>query len=110
MYQTGCRHFSGYRPCTKNSNCNSQCPSLDIPLTYILFVHLGPIHSVLRATALFPLVKQKYPKSHITVVTDFPLVLDNNPYIDRLLSSHEDDLIFLNPLEFDIGLILDKNE
>lgn len=109
MYQTGCRHFSGYRPCKKNSHCNESCPSLEIPQMNLLIVHLGAMGSVLRATALLPMIQKKYPKSHITWVTETPALLENHPQIDRVISVKESDLIQLAALEFDVALILDKS-
>lgn len=111
MYQTRCRHFSGYKPCSKNTECNEACPSRDIPEKYILIVHQEAIGAVLRSTALLPAIKRKYPSSHITWVTRSPShhILKNNPHIDRILTTSNEDLLALEALRFDAGFVIDKD-
>jgi heptosyltransferase-2 len=65
--------------------------------------------AVLRATALLPMIKRKYPSSKVTWITDSPALLENNPYIDLVLANHETTLNYLPAFDFDIGLVIDKS-
>ncbi len=109
--ETGCRYFSGYKPCGRNETCDSFCPSRDIPKNRILVVHLEALGAVLRGTSLLPAIKRKFPSSHITWVTQKPAhdLLKNNSLIDRLLTTERDDLLTLSALEFDFGFVVDKS-
>jgi len=111
MAVSSCRHFSGYKPCTKNSSCDENCPSKSIPSTYLLIVHLGAIGAVVRATSLLKAMKRKYPGSHIVWVTDAPCeqLLKNHPLIDRVLTTKNEDLLSLSALEFDVAFVIDKS-
>ncbi len=111
MYEVGCRHFNGYKPCNKNLNCNSLCPHRDVPQTSILVVHLGAMGAVLRSTALLTMIKRKYPSSLITWVTEDhskPL-LENNPFVDKIFGISARDQLALAGLEFDVGFFIDKS-
>lgn len=106
-----CRHFNGYKPCGRNEICDSLCPSLSVPSTRILLVHLEALGAVLRSTALLPAIRRKFPGCHITWVTQKPAdqLLKHNQLIDRVLTTSEDDLLALSALEFDVGLCVDKS-
>jgi len=106
-----CRHFSGYRPCGKNSFCNESCPQKSTPSTYLLIVHLGAIGAVVRATSILKSMKRKYPGSHITWVTDAPSdqLLRHHPWIDRVLTTKSEDMLTLSALEFDAAFVIDKS-
>lgn len=110
MYQAGCRHFNGYKPCQLNLTCNFQCPQKDIPKVTILIVHLGAMGAVLRSTALLRMIKRKYPSSSITWVTDDSTkpLLFKNPMIDRVLGVCQRDQLILSGLDFDVGYFIDK--
>lgn len=109
--QTGCRYFSGYKPCGRNETCDSLCPSREIVLNRILIVHLEALGAVLRATCILPAIKRKFPSSHITWVTQKPSheLLANNPLIDRVLTTERDDILTLSALQFDFGFVVDKS-
>lgn len=111
MAQVNCRNFNGYKPCGKSTTCNELCSHLDEPLNYILVVHLEAMGAVLRATSLLPSIKRKYPKSHITWVTKKPsnLFFNNNPLVDRVLTTSNEDLLKLKALKFDFGFCIDKS-
>ncbi|WP_413578272.1 glycosyltransferase family 9 protein [Bdellovibrio sp. HCB290] len=111
MAQTKCRHFSGYKPCSKSQSCDSECASFDVPKLSILIVHLGALGAVVRSTSLLKAIKRKYPSSMLTWVTDAPahLLLQNHPAIDRVLTTKEADLLQLRALEFDVALVIDKS-
>ncbi len=110
-FQTRCRHFSGYKPCSKSTTCNESCLHLDIPKDQILIVHLEALGAVLRSTALLPAIKKKYPSSMITWVTRKPahILLENNSFIDRIFTTDSDDLLKLSALQFDYGFVIDKD-
>lgn len=106
-----CRFFTGYKPCAIHSPCNGDCPSLNVPETRIVIVHLGAMGAVLRSTALLPMIKRKYPSSHVTWVTEDgtkPLLF-NNPFIDRVYGCSPRDQLILGGLQFDIGFFIDKS-
>ncbi|UXR64023.1 glycosyltransferase family 9 protein [Bdellovibrio bacteriovorus] len=106
-----CRYFSGYKPCSKSSSCDSGCSFKDIPALSILVVHLGALGAVVRSTSLLRAMKRKYPSSMITWVTDAPAhhLLKNHPAIDRVLTTSEADLLQLSTLEFEVGFVIDKS-
>lgn len=111
MYEVNCRHFSGYKPCERNSVCSRACPHLDIPTESILIVHLGAMGAVLRSTALLSMIKQKHPKSLISWVTDdacLPL-LQNNPMIDKIFGINARDQLRMQSQVYDVGYFIDKS-
>lgn len=73
-------------------------------------IHLGALGAVLRATALLPGIRAKYPGAMITWVTDPPgeslLRLSS---IDRVLTTRSEDLLSLSALEFDCAFVIDKS-
>ena len=111
MAQIHCRHFSGYKPCKKSDQCDSQCRHYDAPRLSILIVHLGALGAVVRSTSLLRAIKRKYPSSMITWVTDSPAhkILSGHPLLDRVLTTAEADMLQISALEFDIGLVIDKS-
>ncbi len=111
MYQTNCRHFSGYKPCSLSKTCDSKCPSKDIVDTSILLIHLGALGAVLRSTSLLAAIKRKFPKSKITWVTQpaaKPL-LEKNPLVDQVLGVTFEETLKLRNLQFDVAYVIDKD-
>ncbi|MCB0342317.1 MAG: glycosyltransferase family 9 protein [Pseudobdellovibrionaceae bacterium] len=108
---TQCRFFSGYKPCDRSENCDEKCPQLSVPKTRILVVHLEALGAVLRATSLLPAIHRKYPDAHVTWVTKGSAkpLLENNPFIDRILTIKEEDLLALSTLSFDVSYCIDKS-
>ncbi len=111
MPVTSCRYFSGYKPCGRHSICDQLCPSLSVPSTHILIISLEAMGAVLRSTVLLPAIKNKFPNSHITWVTKKPMqqILRTNPYVDRVLTTGDEDTLVLSALEFDIAYVVDKS-
>ncbi len=117
--ETSCRHFNGYRPCGIVSSqsvdcsrdCNAYAESVAFSGSRILIVHLGALGAVMRSTALLPAIKRKYPRSHITWVTDKPgdLILKFNPFVDRILTTTLQDLLKLKALSFNVAMLIDKS-
>lgn len=114
-----CRHFNGYKPCSKvdslATDCGSACNAYEVHSamhgTRVLIIHLGALGAVARSTSLLPAIKRKYTESHITWVTDKPgdLILKANPFVDRVLSSLPLDLLKLKSLHFDVAFVIDKS-
>lgn len=107
---TDCRHFNGYKPCGMSEVCNSACPQQDrVTGASVLIVHLGAQGAVVRSTSLLKAIKQKFPHSRLTWVTDPPMhdLLKHHPLIDRVISSHQ--LLDLAPLQFDVAFVIDKS-
>lgn len=111
MFATDCRYFSGYKPCKKNERCDSNCAHKNVPSTSILLIHLGALGAVVRSTSLLKAIKRKYPNCLLTWVTEAPAhhLLQENPFIDRVVTTAESDLLQLSALEFDIALVIDKS-
>jgi heptosyltransferase II len=105
-----CRYFNGYKPCGKSEHCDSLCPHMNVPTVRVLVIHLEALGAVLRSTALLPAIRRKFPGCHVTWVTQRPAdqLLQNNPLIDRILTTDQDDLLQLSALEFDVALVIDK--
>ena len=109
--KTGCRHFSGYKPCGKSEICDELCPSYDEPTSRLLFVHLEALGAVLRSTALLPAIRRKFPGAHITWATRasaLPL-LAGNPLVNRAIAIDGDGMLTLAALRFDAAFVLDKS-
>ncbi len=79
--------------------------------TRILIIKLAAIGDVLRTTPILPVLKKKYPQSHITWITDksSSQVLEENPYIDCLLIANYENTLRLQVEKFDILICLDKD-
>jgi heptosyltransferase-2 len=109
MRQTGCRHFNGYKPCGLSNDCSAACSRLEIIENSIVLIHLGAIGAVVRSTSLLKRIREKYPRAHLTWVTDRPSnqLLQGHPLIDRVVTS--DDLLALKAIRFDIGFVVDKS-
>ena len=111
MAVTDCRHFNGYKPCGKSTDCSIQCLHIDRPRVRILIIHLGAMGAVVRSTAMLAAIKRKYPSSQITWVTQSPLqeLLALDPRLDRVLTTSLEDQLVLRALEFDVAFIIDKS-
>jgi len=111
MPVTDCRYFNGYKPCGRSETCDSDCPSLSIPTSRILIIHLEAIGAVLRSTSLLLAIRRKFPGCHVTWVTQKPAdrLLANNPYVERVLTTSIEDLLELGALEFDVAFVIDKS-
>ena len=109
-YKTDCRIFNGYKPCRYKRSC-IECPHYDPVESRIAIVSLEAMGAVLRSTCLLPAIKRKYPKSHITWVTlkSTKPLLENNPYIDRVLLADTTQIHAAFHLKFDILYAVDKS-
>lgn len=111
VVQSDCGRFTGYKPCQYPGPCDSHCADYRKINERILIVHLEALGAVLRATSILSAMKRKYPLSHITWVTQAPAekLLENNPYVDRILTTHPNDLLELASREFDLCFVVDKS-
>lgn len=111
MARTECRYFNGYKPCGRSAHCDLGCTNFAPRGLSLLVIHLEALGAVVRATSILPAIKRKFPQSHITWVTQAPAqqLLLHNPYIDRVLTTHSNDLLALQALEFDVSLVVDKS-
>jgi heptosyltransferase-2 len=68
--------------------------------------------NVLVTTSLLPAIKRKYPKSHITWITlrNAYLLLQNNPYVDRVFVWEPESWLVLQQLQFDVVMNVDKSQ
>lgn len=106
-----CRHFSGYKPCALNNQCDSSCPTREVVDQRILFVHLGALGAVVRSTALLSEMKKRHPHSHLTWVTDKPAdqILRGHPLVDLVLTTDFSDYYKMNSVEYDLAYVIDKS-
>lgn len=106
-----CKYYLGYKPCGKSLTCKD-C-QFYVPMgKRILIIKLGAMGDVLRTTPLLRALKRKYPRSHISWLTDAGSseLLFNNPFIDRLLIFRLDNIIPLLAEKFDLVISLDKEK
>lgn len=104
-----CRFYLGDRPCGRAAECEG-CPHYAPQGDRILVVKLAAAGDVLRATAILPPLKRKYPRSHVTWVADeaaVPLIA-HNPRIDRVMPFGFESWLRLSCESFDVAIGLDK--
>lgn len=107
-----CKNFNGYKPCFPDHNCwEDGCKNYDPIGTKILIINLDAMGDVLMTTAQLPAIKRKYPVSTVYWITLKNAVglLENNPYIDRVLPFDFESILILNNMEFDLVLNVDKS-
>lgn len=106
-----CRFFSGYKPCSKNTQCDESCPSHEEVGRNILIVHLGAIGAVVRSTSLLAAINRKYPRAQIHWLTQKPCddLLQNNPQVHRVWLNQFSDLQQLKNFIFEAALVIDKD-
>jgi len=78
----------------------------------ILIIKLGALGDVFRTTTLLHGLKRRFPESRITWITSKAAcgLLENNPYINRILVFTGQTINLLKPESFDILISLDKEE
>ncbi|MDR4509397.1 MAG: glycosyltransferase family 9 protein [Candidatus Brocadiaceae bacterium] len=108
-----CRFFTSEKPCQFKLDCSVEktCPKYQSMGMRILIIKLAAIGDVLRTTPILPVLKKKYPHSSITWITDessLP-VLEENPYIDRLITANYENALRLQVEKFDLLVCLDKD-
>lgn len=109
-YKLDCRLFTGYKPCIYKRSCDG-CDKYDPISKRILIISLEAMGAVLRTTCILEPIKRAHPNSHITWLT-LPMcrpLLDENPYIDRILAYSDKVLPILKHLRFDSCMVIDKS-
>lgn len=112
MAEIHCRHFSGYKPCGKNEECErASCRHYESIGPRVLIVHLEALGAVLRSTSLLKAVRRRFAHAHVTWVTKAPAqaLLQNLNDVDRVLTTSAEDLLKLSALTFDVALVIDKS-
>lgn len=110
-YNIDCRYFNGDIPCSPHKkdgvHCNN-CSHYDPIKEEILIIKIGAAGDVIRTTPLLRKLKERYPGSRITWVTDFPELVPVS-FVDRVLSFGVPDLLPLLAGEYDFLYSLDKD-
>ncbi len=108
-----CKRFTGYKPCYPDHNCWEDGCKDNIPIgVKILIINLDAMGDVLMTTAQLPALKRKFPESTIWWITlkiAAPL-LNNNQYIDKVLSYDGKSISILNSIKFDYVMNVDKSQ
>jgi heptosyltransferase-2 len=91
ILKSDCKYFPGDRPCTFNKREGMKCdicPYYETEQTRILIIKLEAVGDVLRTTCILHGLKEKYPKSEITWITDKSAVplFENNKLVDRVFA------------------------
>ena len=108
-----CKRFTGYKPCYPDHNCWEDGCKDNIPFgTKILIINLDAMGDVLMTTAQLASLKKQYPQSTIIWVTlkNAYLLLDNNPFIDKVYVYDAESISILQTMKFDIVLNVDKSQ
>jgi ADP-heptose:LPS heptosyltransferase len=109
-FRTDCRRFTGYRPCLPGRERCDGCADFHPRGDRLLIVNLDSMGDVLRSTAVLHPLKRRHPDSTITWVTlprAAPL-LENNPFLDRVLTVDAALPFILDALEFEWAGNVDK--
>lgn len=107
-----CIHFDGYKPCFPGEDCTEVCQHPTPFGTRILIINLDAMGDVLMTTAQLPGIKRQFPQSAITWITlrnAVPL-LENNPYLYRVIEWNDENRMILQREEFDLVLDADKSK
>jgi len=113
LIRADCHYFLGDRPCkyhkregVKCSDCKYYTP---VKKT-ILVIKLGAMGDVLRTTPILEALKRKYKGCKITWIVDEESkeLLENNPYLNGVLSYGAEALTRLKVEHFDLVINLDS--
>ena len=109
MIRNDCAHFRGDKPCRFKRVCED-CPHFEAIGPKILIIKCRAQGDVLRTTALLPGLRRKHPGNLISWVVDPESVelLDNNPFLHRVLPFNLESVLPLQVEEFDALYCLDK--
>jgi heptosyltransferase-2 len=102
-------YFRGDKPCKFKILCDG-CPHYTPFHQKILIIKCRAQGDVLRTTPILQALKRKYHSSHISWLVDEESIelLDNNPFIDRVLPYNLESIMPLLVEEFDVLISLDK--
>lgn len=108
-HKSSCIYYNGTKPCAISKDCH-ECNHYKVPSKHILIILLGRLGDVLMATALLETIALKHPNSKITWITEgqaIPL-LENNPYVHRVLEASLENFYILESERFDLVINLDR--
>lgn len=107
-----CKYFTGYKPCFPGTVCLDECVNPNPRGTRILLINLDAMGNVLVTTTLLPAIKRKYPRSHITWITEKNTyrLLENNPYLDAVFAWEPESWMVLKSMKFDVVMNVDKSK
>ncbi len=107
-----CKKFTGYKPCFPGTQCYKECIEPNPIGKKILVINLDAMGAVLQTTSMLPVIKRKYPQSHISWITlkNAYQLLANNPYIDTTYIWEPENWLILQNIEFDIVYSTDKTQ
>jgi len=74
-------------------------------------IHLEALGAVLRATVILRAIMRKWPDAHVTWITNSAAapILEQNPFIHRLLKNDHGGVLALSTLSFDYAFSIDKS-
>lgn len=105
-----CRYFLGYIPCrfhkSEGAHCEN-CSHYDRIEEKILIIKLGAMGDVIRTTPLIEKLKNEHHKAAIWWLTLTPEILP--PTVDRKLKFDFANALFLENVDFDLLINLDKD-
>ncbi len=110
--RTDCRHIRWDRPCAPHKkdgvHCDG-CSYYDPVKRRLLIIKLDALGDVLRTTCILPALREKYGDAQVTWVTmpEAAPLLENNPYVDRVVAYGPDALALCRVEQFDLVLSLD---
>jgi heptosyltransferase-2 len=107
-----CRYFRGDKPCSfhkKEGVICSNCANYTPIKQFIVVIKMGSAGDVLRTTSILPGLRSKYPQGFIFWVTQtkYSCLLENNPYIDKVLHRELEILGTFKKVQFDLAINLD---
>jgi ADP-heptose:LPS heptosyltransferase len=105
-----CKYFFGHIPCAPHKRAGVHCVDCreyEPQDKHILIIKLGAIGDVIRTTPLLRRLKEEYPKARIYWLTYSPEVLP--AFVDVPLRYTVQDIAYLQAIEFDLLLNLDKD-
>lgn len=113
IVKTDCRHFLGDRPCKYHKKEGVKCSGCKYYASVkktILIIKLGAMGDVLRTTPILEALKKKHKRCKITWIVDEESkgLLENNPYLDGILSYDVEALTRLKVEHFDMVINLDS--
>jgi len=110
MIRSDCLRFKGEKPCAFSLSC-AECSEYEPLREKTLLIKRAAMGDVLRTTSLLPGLKRKRPRSSIFWVVDPESVelLENNPFIDRIIPFTPENWLPLFVQKFDTLICLDKD-
>jgi len=114
--KTDCKFFKGDIPCKPHKDFNVHCENSDgtgciyyKPIeSKVLIVKLGAIGDVIRTTPLLTPIKEQFPNSKIYWITQTPSVVPKD--VDVILNYDFASIIYLQNIQFDFAINLDKDK